>query len=108
MPNQSLAFILSDAGYDVWLGNMRGNAYSRDHAKMLVTNSTFWAFSFDQMAKQDLGAMVDYTLNKGKQKSLYYVGHSQGTLTMFLKLSHDKEFAEKVSKLAAGLHNICG
>ncbi|CAH1159898.1 unnamed protein product [Phaedon cochleariae] len=38
----SLAFILSDAGYDVWLGNYRGNPYSEEHENMTIYDQEYW------------------------------------------------------------------
>ena len=42
-----LAFILSDAGYDVWLGNYRGNTYSRAHLHFDPdTDLDYWQFRY--------------------------------------------------------------
>jgi len=53
-PTQSLGFILADKGFDVWLGNVRGNTYSNYHIKYNKNEEEFWNFSFDEMAKHDL------------------------------------------------------
>lgn len=46
-PNMSLAMQLADEGYDVWLGNCRGNTHSRNHISLDPnTNSSFWKFRF--------------------------------------------------------------
>ena len=83
-PDQSLGFILADAGYDVWLGNMRGNYYSRAHVKYNPDHDEeFWDFSWDDMARDDLPSMIYYILHLTQYPQIAYVGHSQGTMIGF-------------------------
>ena len=39
------AFRLADLGYDVWLGNTRGNVYSRQHLELEPNENQFWHYS---------------------------------------------------------------
>lgn len=100
-PEESLGFILADAGYDVFLGNIRGNTYSRRHVKLTPKMKEFWEFSFDEMGKYDLPAMIDFALNVTGQKQLYYIGHSQGTTSMFAALSENPELNQKIKLFIA-------
>lgn len=99
LPNNSLAFMLADAGFDVWLGNARGNTYSRKHETFHVDSAAFWNFSFDELAKYDLPGMIDYVLNVTQRAQLYYVGHSQGTMMIFAGLSENAALQRRI-KLA--------
>ena len=48
------------------------------------------------MAEYDLPAMISYVLNITGQQNIFYIGHSQGTMIAFAKLSQDPVFAKRV------------
>ncbi|XP_040128225.1 lysosomal acid lipase/cholesteryl ester hydrolase isoform X2 [Ictidomys tridecemlineatus] len=96
LADNSLGFILADAGFDVWMGNSRGNTWSRKHKTLSPSQDEFWAFSFDEMAKYDLPASINFILNKTGQESVYYVGHSQGTTMGFIAFSQNPELAKRI------------
>ncbi|XP_072827660.1 lipase member J isoform X7 [Vicugna pacos] len=87
LPNSSLGFLLADAGYDVWMGNSRGTTWSRKHLYLETNSKEFWAFSFDEMAKYDLPASIDFIVKQTQQEEIFYVGHSQGTTIAFITFS---------------------
>ncbi|XP_028409163.1 gastric triacylglycerol lipase-like [Dendronephthya gigantea] len=100
-PDDSLAYILADNGFDVWLGNSRGNRYARRNTHLSPECLKFWKWSFDDLAKYDLPATVDYIRSTTKQDKLVYIGHSQGTLIAFAAFSTNPELAKKIKLFVA-------
>lgn len=92
----SLAYILSDAGYDVWMGNARGNTYSRHSVKYTPLLPPFWDFSWNEIAIYDMPAMFDYVTYVTGEESFHYAGHSQGTTVYFVLMSTIPRYNEKI------------
>ncbi|XP_042386267.1 triacylglycerol lipase 2-like [Zingiber officinale] len=88
-PEESLAFILADNGFDVWIANTRGTTWSPTHISLNITDQAFWSFSWDELASYDLPAILDFVYQQTGQK-VDYVGHSLGTLMALSSLSQGK------------------
>ncbi|KAG6595988.1 putative lipase [Phytophthora cinnamomi] len=99
--DQSLAFILADLGYDVWLGNNRGTTWSKEHKEYSTDDERFWDFTWEDMGKYDLPAMIKGALSVSGRSTLSYVGHSEGTTQAFVGFTHDQELAKSVSYFGA-------
>lgn len=89
------AFILARAGYDVWLGNNRGNKYSMGHMSKSNTDHDFWDYYQEDMGLKDLPTLIDFVLETTGQETISYVGHSEGTTQMFLGASLDPDYFTK-------------
>ncbi|XP_049825862.1 uncharacterized protein LOC109604814 [Aethina tumida] len=100
-PESGTALRLADKGYDVWLGNCRGNTWSEKHLTLDSDTREFWDFSFHEIGNYDLPAVIDYILgNTGKEK-LSYVGHSQGTTIFFACMASRPEYNDKITLMIA-------
>ncbi|XP_063913713.1 lipase 1-like isoform X2 [Zophobas morio] len=101
-PNDSIAFILAEKGYDVWLGNVRGTTWSRKHTNLDPDkDKAFWDFTIHEIGVYDLPAFIDYVLEKTEQKSIHYLGYSQGTIAFFMMGSEKTDYLSKIKLMAA-------
>ncbi|KAI8801019.1 sterol esterase-like protein [Cladochytrium replicatum] len=94
---KNLAFVLAEAGYDVWLGNTRGNKYSSKHLKYKRGEEAYWDFSMDTLALFDMPAAVNYIIKTAGVPTLSYIGFSQGTAQGFSSLSLKRDLNKKVN-----------
>jgi lysosomal acid lipase/cholesteryl ester hydrolase len=96
-----LPFVLVEQGYDVWLGNNRGNKYSKKCTHHSPAQNEFWDFSMDQFAFHDIPDSINYILTTTGQPSLSYIGFSQGTAQAFATLSIHPMLNNKVDVFVA-------
>ncbi|KAL6521820.1 hypothetical protein OROGR_018389 [Orobanche gracilis] len=117
-PEQSLAMILADNGFDVWISNNRGTRFSRRHvnldpAKSLenhtrllasklaltdlelnfdraVARAEYWNWTWDDLVIHDLPSVIELVFEQTGWKT-HYIGHSMGTLIALASFSEGKQ-----------------
>lgn len=67
-PKVAPAFVLSQGGYDVWMGNNRGSRYSLSHKSLSHKDKAFWDFYQEDMAMYDLPSLITFIKGKTGQE----------------------------------------
>lgn len=84
------------------MGNCRGNRYSTAHVSLNpAQGDAFWRFSWDDIGRFDLPAMIDYVIDKTNQPQIQYIGHSQGTTVFWVMCHHRPEYNAKILAMHA-------
>uniref|UniRef100_A0A1B6G3S2 Partial AB-hydrolase lipase domain-containing protein n=1 Tax=Cuerna arida TaxID=1464854 RepID=A0A1B6G3S2_9HEMI len=100
-PDKALGYLLADQGYDVWMGNARGNIYSKAHETLHPDDPNFWNWTWEEMGRYDLPAVIDHILQVTGHQQILYIGHSMGTTMFFVLCSSRPEYNAKVRYMAA-------
>ncbi|XP_018496369.2 lipase 3 [Galendromus occidentalis] len=104
--SESLAFILADNGFDVFLVNHRGNQFSYEKvsksglaypAKGEDIYESAWQF----MSQYDIPAALDFILKETGHDKIHLVAHSQGNPVILGFLGSDHSYDDKVGHFAA-------
>lgn len=110
---KSLAFLLADDGYDVWLFNARGTSSSLGHKTLTINDAKYWDFSWHEIGLYDITKTIDYVLEKTLEKKIYYAGHSQGCSVFAVALTMQPSYNQKIKGaflMTPGIfvHNVKG
>ncbi|EGX90843.1 ab-hydrolase associated lipase, putative [Cordyceps militaris CM01] len=100
--DESMAFWLCKAGFDVWLGNNRCGLEPR-HEVLRTDDPRMWCWNLNQMGAFDLAALIDRVLIDTGFPKLGLVCHSQGTAQTFVALAKEQrpELGNKISVFCA-------
>ena len=102
--SRCLPYIMANEGYDVWLGNSRGNKYCKSHQTLDPKSYEFWQFSLHDMGNMDLPAVLTYIKKTNlTHQPVVYFGHSQGTAMLFAALTSQLEFFKEHIKVFVAL-----
>ena len=93
---KSIAFLLMDAGYDVWMGNSRTNKHSIRHAILNPDKDIdYWknALMYD-MAEFDIPSWINHVKLQTNKEKISVIAHSQATQQMFYNLIKNGSYVE--------------
>ena len=105
--DKSPAFRAVEEGYDVWLGNIRGNMHSRSHISLDPNkDGSFWDFSFPEHGLYDVTAMINHVKEVTNVDKVAYIGHSMGTTIMYYLAAKNPTFVEENISIAIQLGSV--
>lgn len=99
--DKSLGYTLAKQGYDIYLGNNRGNIYSYQHVNLTIEDNEYWQFSFHEMGKYDLPAFVDFVIDATGVSKINYIGHSNGNVQFWVGNCLHDDLGSKINKAVA-------
>lgn len=115
--NRSMAFVLANNGYDVFLIGTRGTYQSRGHTDFnnphskeiidydLITPShesrKYWDYCFDDLIKYEVTRQMDKVLEVTGAKKVTFIVQSFSTIWSFGLFSENKEYADKIHQLVS-------
>ena len=90
--NKTLPYMLASQGYDVWLGNNRGNRISEEGSGKVERE-----YCLDHLVEYDQPALINKVLSETRKKKLIYIGHSQGSTQFLLGIGVNSHMTDKIA-----------
>ncbi|CAH1102979.1 unnamed protein product [Psylliodes chrysocephalus] len=100
--NVSLARLLGDLGYDVWMLNYRGTWYSKGHVNLTTEDPNYWKYTLHELGVYDVRSIIKLVNEKTRQIPIY-IGYSMGTTGFFIYSTSYPEEAKSNVKAMIGL-----
>ncbi|MGD9818241.1 MAG: alpha/beta fold hydrolase [Desulfomonilaceae bacterium] len=93
----SLACYLKDAGYDVWLPELRGSGMS--DAPGLFSSRSSHTWGFDDHLKFDLPRIIDFVTQQTGSKKIRWIGHSMGGMLVnaYISVTSDPRISSVIT-----------
>ena len=98
----SLVYELVHSGYDVYLGNNRGNKHSSNGLPNISKQEHYWNFSMDEIILYDVPCAINYIYELTGHR-VAVIGFSQGSTQIFgaISMANELNISNKISLFIA-------